>query len=112
MSDERTKEELRDALERERTKREKLEQAFVELQEYVPQVNYHPTRRDVIASIIGGAGLYALLGKAQAQTTGSGEIASQANPALRVYVERVHFVDLGSDPSSPTDGSMWYNSNA
>lgn len=117
MGDERTKEELRDELERERSKRERLETAFAELQEYVPQVDYHqPTRRDVIKGLatasLGAAGMYAMSGGASAQTLGSGEIASQANPALRVYVNRVHFVDLGSDPSSPDDGSMWYNSNA
>lgn len=111
-NDEQTKEQLREENERLRNQLKKFQSAYKEVQEYVPQVNYHPTRRDVVTSIIGGVGLYALLGKAQGQTTGSGEIASQSNPALRVYYQRAHYVDLGSDPSSQPDGTRWYNSNA
>lgn len=122
MSDERTKEDLKAENERLRKQRDKLRTAFDEVQERMPQVDFHPgkggggwTRRGVIATAataagLGAAGYYS--GKAAAQTTGSGEIASQSNPALRVYVNRVHLVDLGSEPSSPGDGSIYYNSNA
>lgn len=112
MSDEKTKEQLREERDYWRSKAEKLEGAYNQIQEHLPQVNTKTTRRTVLGSVAGSVGLYLTLGTAAGQTTGSGEIASQANPALRVYVNRVHFVDLGSAPSSPPDGTMWYNSNA
>lgn len=112
MSDGKTKEQLRDERDYWREKAQKLEGAYNQIQDHLPQVNTKTTRRSVLGSIVGGVALYGVLGKASAQTTGTGEIASQANPALRVYVNRVHFVDLGSEPSSPGDGSMYYNSNA
>lgn len=110
MSDERTKAELRE-------ENQRLRERVVELQEYVPQVEVHkPTRRDLIKGLatatLGAAGMYAASGNAAAQTLGDGEIASQANPALRGYFNRIHLVDIGSDPSSPDSGTLYYNSNA
>lgn len=78
-----------------------------------------PTRRDVLkvssgAVLAGGALVIGGSGNAAASHGGgtSGDVASASEPALRVFVDTWHFHERTSDPSSPSNGSMWYNSSA
>ena len=73
------------------------------------------TRRGVLAGALGiaafgAAGGY-FAGGAAAQSSPSGTVGTASNPYLRAYVDRVAFV-YTSDPSSPADGTLWYNSSA
>lgn len=72
------------------------------------------TRRGILAGVIAAVmyGLGWLTGGVTAQTSTSGNIASASEPAEYVYVERVHVVARTSDPSSPDDGTLWYNESA
>lgn len=74
------------------------------------------SRRAVLATAVGIAGAGAaghLSGRAAASDgSASGQIGTAAKPALRVYVDTFHFHERTTDPSSPANGSMWYNSTA
>lgn len=71
------------------------------------------TRRGVLAALL-GALVYGLgwLSSAVTAQTASGQISNASEPAENVYVERVHLSPRTSDPSSPADGTMWYNEDA
>lgn len=74
-----------------------------------------PTRRDFVvggAALLAGGALVATSGTAAAQATPGGNVGSASNPALKVYTDVFHFNERTSDPSSPEDGEMWYNSSA
>lgn len=74
------------------------------------------SRRAVLATAVGIAGAGAaghLTGRAAADDgSASGTIGTASNPAMRVYVDTYHFHERTSDPSSPSDGTIWYNSSA
>lgn len=80
--------------------------------------SFRPTRRDVLvggtALLAGGALVVGGSGGAAASHGGgtSGDIASAATPALHVFVDTFHFHERTTDPSSPSNGTMWYNSSA
>jgi hypothetical protein len=71
------------------------------------------TRRGVLAAIMAG-GAYALgwASNAVAAATPAGDVASASDPAEYVYTDKVNFNPRTSDPSSPDDGTMWYNESA
>lgn len=71
------------------------------------------TRRGIMAALLAAVGLggfYA--GSATADDgSASGQVGTSAEPALHIYTESVVFHERTSDPSSPDDGTMWYNSS-
>lgn len=74
------------------------------------------SRRMVLAGAAGlaaaGASGY-LVGNTTAQTADPvGEVGTSSNPYLIAFVDRMHFVARSSDPSSPADGTIWYNPGA
>jgi len=75
-----------------------------------PEVN----RRQVLtaAAAIAGAGAAGyggyLVGDVEAASP-SGTIGTSAEPLIRVYSDQVVFVNKSSDPSSPDNGTIWYN---
>lgn len=95
---------------------ERLQSRMAALESMLSAVNSEKTRRDVLKIGTGAATATAAWavfgGSAAAQSTGNGDVGSASNPALRVYLDRAHMIDLGQDPSSPSDGDAWYNSNA
>lgn len=55
-----------------------------------------------------GVGHYS--GRATAQTTPSGTFpADTDDPLLKIRTDRIEHVPRSSDPSSPDDGTLWYN---
>lgn len=56
----------------------------------------------------GSAGFF--VGQVQAADP-AGEVGTSTNPYLRAYVDRMVFTPRSSDPSSPADGTLWYNSS-
>jgi hypothetical protein len=68
------------------------------------------SRRRVIAGIgvasVGAAGY--LTGRAAADPSGVFPIATE-DPLLKVRADRIVLVERTSDPSSPSDGELWYN---
>lgn len=75
------------------------------------------TRRDVLAvaagvAAAGAAGYYTGTATASHGTTPSGEVGSASEPFLRVHTDRLVLHERTTDPSSPADGELWYNSSA
>lgn len=71
------------------------------------------SRRSVIAAAAGIAaagamGVYAT-GRASAAPSGTFPISGE-DPLLKIRADRVRLVPRTSDPSSPADGTEWYNS--
>lgn len=50
--------------------------------------------------------------EADSATAPSGTVGSASDPFERIYADRLVFVERTSDPSSPADGTIWYNSDA
>lgn len=71
------------------------------------------TRRALLAAVgIAGAGASGyFVGTAEAAPTGTFP-ASSDDPLLRLRADRLRLVPRTSDPSSPDDGTLWYNSEA
>lgn len=67
----------------------------------------HLIKSGLFAGVVGILGFGA--GSASAQSEPSGEVGTQANPWSRIYATMVAFVARDSDPSSPADGTLWYN---
>jgi len=71
------------------------------------------TRRALLAAV-GAAGLGArgyFVGSASAAPTGTFP-ASTDDALLKLRADRLRLVPRTSDPSSPDDGTFWYNSSA
>lgn len=58
---------------------------------------------------VGAAGF--MTGRASADPSGVYPIATE-DPLLKVRADRIVLVERSSDPSSPSDGEMWYNGGA
>lgn len=71
------------------------------------------TRRNVLVGLagLGAAGVFGA-GRASAQASASGEVGTPSNPYLRAYIDTVNFTARTTDPSSPADGTLWYNQDA
>jgi len=68
------------------------------------------TRRRLLTTAAGVAGAGALgaySGLAGAQPSGTFP-ASTEDPLLKIRADRIRLVGRTSDPSSPTDGELWY----
>jgi len=61
-----------------------------------------------LAGAVGGAAV----ASQTVEAAPSGEIGTSANPLLQTHVDRLVFNERTSDPSSPADGELWYNSSA
>lgn len=74
------------------------------------------TRRQVLAAAAGaaaaGAAGYSVGTETGSAQSASGQVGTLADPYLRVNVDRLVLVPRTSDPSSPEDGSTWYNEDA
>jgi hypothetical protein len=72
------------------------------------------TRRAILGGTVAilGTGGWLAYAVERAKAAAAGVIGTSTNPYTRAYVTTVNFEDLGADPSSPDDGTMWYNSNA
>jgi hypothetical protein len=71
------------------------------------------TRRALLAATA-AAGLGAsghFVGSARAAPTGTWPEATD-DPLLKLRADRVRLVPRSSDPSSPDDGTVWYNGGA
>jgi len=71
-------------------------------------------RRELLAAAAGvatvGAAGY-MTGRASAAPSGTFPVSS--DPALvKLRADRIRLVPRSSDPSSPSDGTMWYNDSA
>jgi len=71
------------------------------------------TRRALLTAIgIAGAGAAGhFVGTAQAAPTGTFPAATD-DPLLKLRADRLRLVPRSSDPSSPDDGTLWYNGGA
>jgi len=74
------------------------------------------TRRKSIASAAGltaagAAGFIFASGSATADPSGTFPVPSD-DPLLKIRADRVRLVPRTSDPSSPDDGTEWYNEDA
>jgi len=47
-----------------------------------------------------------------AEAAPAGEIGTSSSPLLQTHTDRLVLNERTSDPSSPTNGEVWYNSNA
>jgi len=65
-------------------------------------------RRAALAAVLSTVGLAGLTGQVSAQ---SGNVGTSSNPYQTAYVDTLTFVGRTSDPSSPSDGQMWYRSD-
>lgn len=80
------------------------------------------SRRDVLAgggalgigALLGGGARYVLTEPAAAShgTSPDGLAGAASEPLLRVHTDRVVLHERTSDPASPSDGELWYNSSA
>lgn len=74
------------------------------------------TRRQVLAAATGaaaaGAAGYVTGTETGSAQSASGQVGTLTDPYLRVNVDRLVLVPRTSDPSSPEDGSAWYNEDA
>jgi len=73
-------------------------------------------RREVLAAAVGvatvGAAGY-MTGRASGQNSPTGTFPVSSDPALlKLRADRLRLVPRSSDPSSPDDGTMWYNDSA
>ena len=73
-------------------------------------------RREVLAAAAGmatvGAAGY-MTGRASAQSSPTGTFPVSSDPALlKLRADRLRLVPRSSDPSSPDNGTMWYNDSA
>jgi len=66
-------------------------------------------RRAVLTGLagLGAAGVFGA-GRASAQSTPEGQVGTDTNPYLVAHMERLQFSARTSDPSSPSDGLVWY----
>jgi hypothetical protein len=71
------------------------------------------TRRALLTAIgIAGAGASGhFTGRASAAPTGTWPEATD-DPLLKLRTDRLRLVPRSSDPSSPDDGTVWYNGGA
>jgi len=58
---------------------------------------------------VGAAGF--MTGRASADPSGVFPIATE-DPLLKIRADRIVLVERTSDPSSPSDGELWYNGGA
>lgn len=75
------------------------------------------SRRQVLAAAagaaaVGAAGYVTGTETATAQSAPAGQIGTLSDPLLVAYVDHIVFNPRTSDPSSPSDGMAWYNSEA
>ena len=72
------------------------------------------TRRAILGGTVAllGTGGWLAYAVERAKAAATGVVGTCANPYTRAYVTTVNFEDLGSDPASPDNGTLWYNSNA
>lgn len=61
-----------------------------------------------LAGAVGGAAV----ASQTVEAAPSGEIGTASNPLLQTHVDRLVLNERTSDPSSPADGELWYNSSA
>jgi len=61
-----------------------------------------------LAGAVGGAAV----ASQTAEAAPAGEIGTSSNPLLQTHVDRLVLNERTSDPSSPADGELWYNSSA
>lgn len=70
------------------------------------------SRRQLLAAVgVAAAGATGYFAGSASAATPAGTVGTSTNPYLRAYVDTIAFVDT-SDPSSPDDGTLWYNSSA
>lgn len=71
------------------------------------------TRRDALGLLTGASiplGALALTGSNPASAAVAGNtVATRNNPADVMATDRIQLVSQSSDPSSPSDGDIWYN---
>jgi len=61
-----------------------------------------------LAGAVGGAAV----ASQTAEAAPAGEIGTSLSPLLQTHVDRLVLNERTSDPSSPADGELWYNSSA
>jgi len=61
-----------------------------------------------LAGAVGGAAV----ASQTAEAAPAGEIGTSSNPLLQTHTDRLVLNERTSDPSSPVDGELWYNSSA
>lgn len=74
------------------------------------------SRRGFLGAVVAAVATVSALvgygaGTAEAATP-SGEVGTAAEPFRRAYADRMVFVPRTTDPSSPANGTLWYNESA
>jgi hypothetical protein len=70
------------------------------------------TRRDALGLLTGAsisAGALTLASNPTTAATAGNTVATRSNPADVMATDRIQLVSQSSDPSSPSDGDIWYN---
>lgn len=68
------------------------------------------SRRSLLtaAGVAGAGALGYYTGTAKANPTGTYPVSGE-DPLLKIRADQIELVARQSDPSSPSDGTMWYN---
>lgn len=70
------------------------------------------TRRALMAAVVAaGAGASFTAGRVSAAPTGTFPQAAD-DPLLKLRADRLRLVPRSTDPSSPDNGTLWYNDSA